>query len=62
VSPGTGTSALDAIRARWPRDQLEYLRLLATTVLALVLVPLALLRLLSDPAAAAERAIAGAVK
>jgi hypothetical protein len=63
VSDTVGTvSALDSIRARWPKDQLEYLRLLATTVLALVLVPLALARLILHPAAAAERAIAGAVR
>jgi hypothetical protein len=54
--------AVDAVRTRWPREDLEYIRLAATTLLALILLPLALVRLLLDPIAAADRALGGAVK
>lgn len=50
---------LDTLRTRWPRDDLEYLRLIATTLLALVVLPLAIVRLLTHPAEVAERAIGG---
>lgn len=53
---------VDTVRTRWPRADLEYVRLAATTLLALVLLPLAIMRLLFDPIAAADRALAGAVK
>jgi hypothetical protein len=55
-------TVLDHVRARWPQSTLEYVRLLATTVLALVLVPLALARLFADPIGAADRVLGSAVR
>jgi hypothetical protein len=54
--------AVDAVRTRWPKEDLDYIRLAATTLLALILLPLALVRLIFDPLSAADRALAGAVK
>lgn len=48
---------IDQLRARWTASDLEYLRLLATTLLALVILPLAILHFLLDPLDVAERAI-----
>jgi len=53
---------VDHIRTRWPREDLEYIRLAATALLALVLLPLALIRLLRDPVAAADRALGAAAR
>lgn len=53
---------LDRARARWPQSDLEYARLAATTLLALVLLPLVLWRLLADPLAAADHALSGAAR
>lgn len=56
-----GGSVLDRLRARWPRADLEYLRVLATTLLALLILPLVITHLLLHPFEAAEHAIGGRV-
>lgn len=56
------TSLLDRLRARWSRGELEYVRLLATTLLAIALVPLVLFRLLTNPSSAVDRALGAAVR
>ena len=52
-----GAQLLAGARARWPKDDLEYLRLAATTLLALVVLPLVVWKLLTDPLDAADRAL-----
>jgi hypothetical protein len=62
VSDTVPPTLLDRLQARWPKTTLEYVRLLATTLLALLLVPLAVSRLLLDPIGAADRALGAAVR
>lgn len=50
---------VDDLARRWPKDDLEYVRLLASTVLVLVLVPLAIAHLVLDPIEASDHALRG---
>jgi hypothetical protein len=53
---------LDGIQQRWPAADLQYLRLLATTLLAVLIAPLVLAHLLLHPFDVAEHAIEGHVR
>lgn len=55
-------SVVDQLRDRWARDDLEYVRLAATTLLVLVLLPLVLARLIINPLGAANQALMGAAR
>jgi hypothetical protein len=57
-----GANVIDRLRERWPKDDVEYVRLIATTLLILVLLPLALARLVINPIGAANAAIGAAAK
>lgn len=48
---------LDRLRTRFPQGDLEYLRTLATTLLAVLILPLALLHLVLHPLEVADHAI-----
>lgn len=48
---------LDRLKQRWPQSDLEYLRTLATTVLAVILLPLVLTHLLLHPFDVADHAV-----
>ena len=50
---------IDGLRKRFPQGDLEYLRTLATTLLAVLVLPLALLHLFLHPLEVADRAIGG---
>lgn len=50
-------AAIDRIRQRFPQGDLEYLRTLATTLLALIVLPLALLHFILHPLEVADQAI-----
>ena len=52
-----GPHVLDGLKARWPKDDLDYVRALATTLLALIILPLALLHLFLHPLEVADHAI-----
>jgi len=51
------SSPLDALQARWPKSDLDYLRSLLATVLLLVVLPLAILHFLARPIDIADHAI-----
>jgi hypothetical protein len=59
---GAGANVVDRLRERWPKDDVEYVRLLVTTLLVLVLLPLALARLVLNPVSAANAALGAAAK
>lgn len=48
---------LDKLKARWPKSDLEYVRLLATCALALVLLPLVVAHLILHPFDVADHAV-----
>lgn len=48
---------VDRLRARFPQGDLEYLRTLATTLLAIIVLPLALLHFILHPLEVADHAI-----
>lgn len=45
------------LRRRWPQQNLDYIKSLATTVLLLVLLPLALLAFIRHPLAVGDAAV-----
>lgn len=53
---------VDGLRRRWPSEDLTYVRLLGSTLLVLVLVPLVVLHLAIDPAEAGERMLERAIR
>lgn len=52
---------IDGLKQRFPQGDLEYLRTLATTLLAVLVLPLALLHLLLHPLEVADKAITGRI-
>lgn len=48
---------LERLQGRWPKSDLEYLRLLATTLLAVVLLPLVVAHLILHPFEVADHAV-----
>lgn len=52
-----GPALVDRLRARFPQGDLEYLRTLATTLLAVIVLPLALLHFILHPLEVADHAI-----
>ena len=52
---------IDRLRARFPAGDLEYLRTLATTLLAVLVLPLALLHFVLHPLEVADHAIGSRV-
>lgn len=53
---------IDRIRQRFPKSDLEYVRVLATTFLALIVLPLAVLHFLLHPLEVADHAIKARVQ
>lgn len=52
---------VDRLAERWPRDDLEYARLLASTLLVLLLVPLVITHLIVHPLETSERMLGSAL-
>jgi len=53
---------VDGLQHRWPREDLAYLRLLGSTLLVLLLVPLVVIHLLFDPVDAGDRMLNHAIR
>lgn len=53
---------VDGLKRRWPAEDLTYVRLLGSTVLVLVLVPLVVLHLIVEPAEVGERMLEHAIR
>jgi hypothetical protein len=51
-----------SLRRRWSKEDLEYVRLLVTTLLLVLLLPLVLHRVWSNPTGMADRALGSVVR